>query len=79
MRFAALIIVVAIIYVVSVRWNPANSVDEAMKEADAVTQPASAETTTQNGHRSSPSLREPMDRTRAVLKKVRQRNGDGEF
>jgi hypothetical protein len=79
MRFAALIIVVAIIYIVSARFNPANSVAEAMKEADAVTPQVSAQTTIQKGPRSSPSLRTPLDRTRAVLEKVKHRNGDGEF
>ena len=78
MRFAALIIVIAIIYVTFTHWNPADSATEAMKEADAVTQTEEMEVRAQLASPSS-SLRAPIDRTRAMLEKVRRRNGDKEF
>jgi hypothetical protein len=79
MRFVAIIVVLAIIYIVFTRMGPVTSVSEAMKEADAV-EPVVAPTATPwaatkaQPARQSSGLRRPLDRTRAVLKQVRQRN-----
>jgi hypothetical protein len=84
MRFLALIIVIAIIYLVLKHHGPTSSVPEAMREADAVTQttpaptPASPTATAQPAQPTS-GLRRPLDRTRNVLDQVKQRNGGGEF
>ena len=87
MRFVALLIVVAIIYLVLTHHKgPSGSVSDAMKEANAVTQPAAASTTATPAASAQPaqqsqttSLRAPIDRTRQVLGQVKQRNGGGEF
>jgi hypothetical protein len=85
MRFVALLVVVAIIYAVWSHRVRTGSVTEAMKEADAVAaQPVAQATTIRPAASAQPAsspsgLRAPMDRTRAVLNQVRQRNGDGDF
>ena len=78
MRIIALIIVVAIVYLVYGRGGDKQSpqslqshVAEAQREAAAV-QPAAPQTpAAQSG-----SLRAPIDRTRQVLELVKQRNGE---
>ncbi len=85
MRFIALLIVVAIIYLAWSRRGPVTSVDNAMKEADAVAETAPARNpatvyppkakTAQPAQPAQPSsgLRRPIDRTRAVMDQVQQR------
>lgn len=86
MRFVAILVVLAIIYVAySKRVKPTSGVDEAMDEfhktapatpmaysgaATPAPAPAAA-----NGQPSS-GLRRPIDTTRAVLDRVKERNGD---
>lgn len=82
MRFVALLVVLAIIYVAWSRRGPVTSVDEAMKEADAVAEatprhpptafPPKAAAAASPGQPSS-GLRRPIDRTRAVMDQVQQR------
>lgn len=71
--------VVAIIYVVWSRRGPETSFTKAMKEADAVTAPATPHSpatvyppTAQPAQQTS-GLRAPIDRTRAVMDQVNQR------
>jgi hypothetical protein len=84
MRFVALLIVIAIICLVLTHRGPVSSVPEAMREADAVTHPAATTaapgpTATVQPAPQSAGLRAPLDRTRAVLGQIKQRNGGGEF
>ena len=82
MRFVALLVVVAIIYVAYTRRGPVTSTSNAMKEADAVTQtsrpnpptyyPPAAPQAAQPAPQSS-GLRAPIDRTHAVMDQVKQR------
>jgi hypothetical protein len=76
MRILALVIVVAIIYVLYGRngekQSPQNRVAEAQQEAALVQPtPTSAAPAAPSG-----SLRAPMDRTRQVLDLVKKRNGE---
>lgn len=82
MRYVALLVVIAIIYVAWSRRGPVTSVDKAMKEADAVTQttpqrnpPTVYPPTAQPAQpaQQSSGLRAPIDRTRAVMDQVKQR------
>jgi hypothetical protein len=84
MRFVALLVVVAIIYVAWSRRSPVASTAEAMKEADAVAGPTPAmktyyPPTAAPAPATSSGLRAPIDRTRAVLDQAKQRNSKGEF
>jgi hypothetical protein len=79
MRFVALLVVVAIIYVAYTRRGPVSSTAEAMKEADAVGQTTKPNPPTyyppaaQQPAPQSSGLRAPIDRTHAVLDQVKQR------
>jgi hypothetical protein len=82
MKFVALLIGMAIIAILVVKRAQPSQVSEAMREADAVVQPAAvASATPQPGTASSSptGLRAPLDRTRSVLSQVKQRNGANEF
>lgn len=87
MRLIALLIVVAIIYLVITRHGPMNSTEQAMKEADAVMGTPTPAMATQYPPTAQPAqpaasssgLRAPLDRTRSVLGDVKKRNGAGEF
>lgn len=76
MRIIALIIVVAIVYLVYGRGgekqSPQSRIADAQREAAAV-QPATPQTA---AAQPSGSLRAPMDRTRQVLDLVKQRNAE---
>ena len=78
MRYTALIVVIAVIYLIATRFSPVNSTAEAMREADAVTKISGMETT---DHVISPSssLRAPLDRTRATIEKIRKDRVADEF
>lgn len=91
MRIVALLIVVAIVYLVIARRSPvAPAVDlgEAKENAPvaASTQPnrtvyppAAAKAPAGQPAQPSSGLRQPLDRTRSVLDQVKGRNGNGEF
>ncbi len=76
MKYLGLLIALAIIYFILARESPVDQVKEAIVQTEAapLTQggPAPAPTT-------GTALRQPLDRTHAVLEKVKARNGDGEF
>jgi|GEM_PF-959414 len=84
MRFVGLIVVVAIVYVCfykgTDKQSPAAKVEEAQKEANAVEPVTPVSTTTASRPAPPPassgtnSLKAPIDRTRAVLEKVKERN-----
>ena len=75
MRIVALIIVVAIVYLVYGRngekQSPQSRIAEAQREAAAVQPNAPQTPAAQSG-----SLRAPIDRTRQVLDLVKQRNAE---
>ena len=75
MRIIALIIVVAIVYLVYGRngekQSPQSRIAEAQREAAAV-QPTAPQTPAAQGG----SMRAPLDRTRQVLDLVKQRNAE---
>jgi hypothetical protein len=86
MRVVAILIVVAIVYLVLARRSPVSTAVEAMKESEAVSlssgpRPAAAPPTAPapTAPAASSGLRAPIDRTHAVLDQVKQRNGAGEF
>ena len=84
MRLLSLVVVLGIIYYAySRRITPGpNSVDTAMTEFSK-TAPATASSSPSSSSTSQPApqgnLRRPIDRTRAVLDQVKQRNGSGDF
>ena len=82
MRLLSLVVVLGIIYYAySRRIAPGpNSVNTAMTEYSQ-TVPASTAAAPSSTAQSAPSgnLRRPIDRTRATLEQVKQRNGNGDF
>jgi hypothetical protein len=83
MRFVGLLVVLAIIYAVYTRWNSIGSRSyDAISESESVvakepianrssaTNPANGSTPTA----STSGIRRPIDRTKAVLEQVKQRN-----
>jgi hypothetical protein len=80
MKYLALLVGVAIIYLVFVKQGPIASVTEAVAQTEitpAATTPSTAPATP--APVSGSGLRRPLDRTHAALDAVRARNGAGEF
>jgi hypothetical protein len=89
MRLLGIVVALGVVlYMYKQRLEPGkDSVDSAMVEFDKTApapsgtpaKTAAAPTSTQAPAPASSNLRRPVDRTRAVLEQVKQRNGDGEF
>ena len=89
MKLLGLIAAIAIILLAyNRRLTPGkDSVDNAMDEFDktvpaeraAPSAPASSSTASATTAPATSNIRRPIDRTRAVLERVKERNGDGEF
>jgi hypothetical protein len=85
MRVVAILMVVAVVYLILSRNSPVGTAVEAVKEADAValsTGPKAPPTAMPPATAAAPSssgLRSPIDRTHSALDQVKQRNGAGEF
>ncbi len=76
MKYILLLLGVAVIYLVLVRSSPVKEVAQTMAS------PEVAPLTTGPKEIAAPSgtaLKQPIDRTRAVLEQVKARNGNGEF
>gem|GEM_PF-3541203 len=82
MRIVALLIVVAIVYLVIARRSPvAPAVDlaEAKESTPVAAATHPAQPPAAPAAQPSSGLRQPLDRTRSVLDQVKSRNGNGEF
>jgi len=89
MKFVGILVAMAIICLLVVKRAQPSQVAEAMREADAVVQPVTspspahatpvARTSGLSANQSPTGLRAPLDRTRAVLNQVKQRNGNDEL
>jgi hypothetical protein len=83
MRFAGLLLVVAIIgYVWSRRGgrtDAASEIDELMATPPPAVASAGATPAHSQPQPASSGLRKPIDHTRGVLEQVKARNGNGEF
>ena len=81
MRFVALLVAMAIVCLLVLKRAQPSQVAEAMSEADAVVAPTTAVATATPSApaQGGPSLRAPLDRTRAVLGQVKKQNSESEF
>ncbi len=86
MKYVSLLIGVALIYYIFVRSAPVAPVVKevtASESAPLTTGPretaAAATPSSAAGQAAHQALKQPLDRTRAVLEQVKQRNGKGEF
>jgi hypothetical protein len=71
MKYLALLVALAIVLLLFMRRAAPSRVDEALIESGHAAEPGEAAARSR--------LREPMDRTRAVLDQVKERNQDAEF
>jgi len=77
MKYLALLGALLVICVLLTRQSPVSGVQQSVAEADAVAPPTSV--VPAPSPTAGAALKQPIDRTKAVLERVRERNGDGEF
>ncbi len=78
MKYLALLVGVAIIYLIFIKQSPVASVTEAITQTE-ITPTVSGAPTATPAPVSGSGLRRPFDRTHAALDAVRARNGASEF
>jgi hypothetical protein len=83
MKYIFLLVTVAAVYFFLIKQSPVKHVVSEMTQSEVApltTGPRGGETPAPGSPaRASDPLKRPIDRTREVLKQVKQRNGDGEF
>ncbi len=77
MKYLALLGALVVICLVLTRQSsPVAGVQQSMAEADAIAPPSIAPAPSPTA---GAALKQPIDRTKAVLEQVKARNGEGEF
>ncbi len=76
MKYLSVLGALVIICILLTRHSPVSGVQQAVAEADAIAPPATAPAPSPSA---GTALKQPIDRTKAVLQQVKARNGDGEF
>ena len=76
MKYVSLLLGVALIYYIFVRSSPVAEVTREVTAAEAAPLTTGPRETNAPAHT---ALKQPFDRTHAVLDQVKQRNGSGEF
>ena len=84
MKYVSLLLGVALIYYIFVRASPVSQVTREVTSSEAAplaTGPRETDAASRSaaGQAAHDALKQPLDRTRAVLDQARQRNGNGEF